>query len=200
MTQPLPDGSPPSIGLRSGALEALQCLRVDWNEGTGLAKLKESQLGKHIFSMARTDSVPGIRKAAEHLMEQWSRPVFSINDDYRTLQKLQQQQQEEEAKRGAGAAGHASGDQLRVAQLAKARQEEIDALVKAARLKPNTRARLWGGDMQMRVPEGALKRPEPKKDRRGTNDSDAHHKAQAVMASMHYEDATLKNVGAAKRK
>ncbi len=70
--------------------------------GTALGLLKKSDLGKLVMHLARNDdgalcavgccrrdraAVPSIRKAADYLVEMWSRAAFTINDDWRTCRR-----------------------------------------------------------------------------------------------------------------
>ncbi len=112
-------------------------MTVDWAEGSALNALKKSGLGRHVMQMLRSERLPELTSAAEKLVELWSRPVFAINDDYRTLAAV-----DERRASGSGTAGTAGPTGAPKSQLAAQRQLEIQQRVEASRKRPNTRAQL----------------------------------------------------------
>jgi transcription factor SPN1 len=79
---PNPDGTPPSLAVRRGLLEACQ-------EFPALPEhLKRSGLGRVVMKIARDKTeTPANRRLAKALVEAWSRPVVGKSLDYKQLQE-----------------------------------------------------------------------------------------------------------------
>ena len=79
---PNPDGTPPSLAVRRGLLEACQ-------EMPALPEhLKRSGLGRVVMKLARDKTeTPANRRLAKSLVEAWSRPVVGKSLDYKRLQE-----------------------------------------------------------------------------------------------------------------
>lgn len=191
---PLPDGSAPSITLRTGVLEVLRTLQVDWSEGTALGQLKSSQLGKAIMHMSRTDDVPATRKLASDMVEIWSRPIFTINDDWRQLAR-------EEEKRGVSSPMARTSGTSKLTDLDTAYQREIQKRVDERRKKPNTRASLYTGIGVVATAgeSGLLRRPPRQKTLPEGGDQAKFvmrvaEAASQVMAGIHHQDEVMRTV------
>lgn len=138
--KPLPSGAAAPISLRQSLLRCILALPLDWSDGSLLTHLKRSQLGKasslfasssssHSFvqvvmHLYRTESIGAIKQTAEKLIEIWSRPVFAINDDWRTLAQ-------EEARKQV--ASPLARPQSRLARQAEDAQQEIQRKARSPR-------------------------------------------------------------------
>ena len=182
--KPLPqDGAPPPASVKRTTLAGLLSLTVDWGEGGALNALKKSGLGRHVMQMLRTERLPELTASAEKLVELWSRPVFQINDDYRTLAAV-----DERRAAPSGASGSATQKSLLAAQ----RQQEIQQRVEDSRKRPNTRAQLpyAGAELGQAVRRPGRKQPAVE----GQRVSDTAH---ALLAGIQLHDDVAREVAKA---
>ncbi|KAG8998186.1 Transcription factor iws1 [Tulasnella sp. JGI-2019a] len=76
--EPLPDKSLPALNIQNAFFEALPKLDIDTNT------LKDSGLGKIVLFYTRCKRVtPPIKRAAENLIDVWSRPIIKRSSSYR---------------------------------------------------------------------------------------------------------------------
>ncbi|KAG8857613.1 Transcription factor iws1 [Tulasnella sp. 330] len=76
--EPLPDKSLPALNIQNAFFEALPKLDIDTNT------LKDSGLGKIVLFYTRCKRVtPPIKRAAENLIDVWSRPIIKRSASYR---------------------------------------------------------------------------------------------------------------------
>ena len=81
--RPGSDGSLPNLRLRSSLLSLCSRLPVDTQQQDGREQLKRSGLGKVIMFYKLHDEVAANRNIAAHLVETWSRPIFSLSAVYK---------------------------------------------------------------------------------------------------------------------
>jgi hypothetical protein len=187
--KPLPnDGAPPSASVKRTTLAGLLSLTVDWGEGSALNALKKSGLGRHVMQMLKNERLPELTAAAEKLVELWSRPVFAINDDYRTLTAVDERRA---AIAGLVSASGPSGASKSL--LAAKRQQEIQERVEASRKKPNTRAQLpyAGAELGQAVRRPGRKGAAPEGQQR------ASETAQQLLAGIQLHEEVAREVSKA---
>lgn len=119
--EPLPDGSLPSLDVRTVILRALTRMPIDSELDEIRMQLKQSGLGKIVLFLYKSEEeIPSNRKLAQSLVERWMRPIFRLSNQYQDLQRVQAQdadrRRDEERrarqKRAKVAAVHATGDDL----------------------------------------------------------------------------------------
>jgi len=75
---PLPDKSLPALNIQKDLFEVLSKMYIDTNS------LKESGLGRVVLFYTRCKRVtPAIKRAADNLIEVWSRPIIKRSASYR---------------------------------------------------------------------------------------------------------------------
>ena len=84
--RPGSDGSLPNMRLRSALLQLCARLPVDTQEQDGREQLKRSGLGKVIMFYKLHDEVAANRATAAHMVDVWSRPIFSKSAVYKDLE------------------------------------------------------------------------------------------------------------------
>ncbi len=185
--RPLPtDGAQPPASVKKVTLAGLLSLGVDWAEGSALNALKKSGLGKFVMQLYKTEKLPEVTRAAEKLIELWSRPVFSINDDYKTLSAV-----DERRLSGPGATGQ--GGSAR-SQLAAARQVEIQQRVEASRKRPNTRAQLPYAGAELGQ---AVRRPARKHAAADGSSARVTENAHQLLAGLQLQEEVAREVARA---
>jgi len=76
--EPLPDKSLPALNIQNAFFELLPKMDIDTNT------LKESGLGRIVLFYTRCKRVtPPIKRAAEHLVDVWSRPIIKRSASYK---------------------------------------------------------------------------------------------------------------------
>ena len=122
---------------------------------------------------------------AERLVELWSRPIFTLNDDYKTLAQVDAHR----VDRGQAAPSAAAAARQ---ALAAERAREVQERVDAARLHPNTRAQLpYAGEAEL---GRLMQRPAAKRKEEGETRRRVAENAHAVLASHHMVDEVARYV------
>jgi hypothetical protein len=85
--RPGEDGSLPNLRLRTALLTLCSRLPVDTQEQDGREQLKRSGLGKVIMFYKLHDEVAANRGVAAHMVDVWSRPIFSLSAVYKDLDR-----------------------------------------------------------------------------------------------------------------
>lgn len=76
--EPLPDGSPPNVNIRSALLKLLTDLPIDLEVWERREQLMESGLGTVVMALSRlAEETPANRTLARDLVDKWSRSIFS---------------------------------------------------------------------------------------------------------------------------
>ena len=81
--RPGSDGSLPNLRLRSSLLSLCSRLPIDTQQEDVKDQLKRSGLGKVVMFYKLHDEVAANRTMAAHLVETWSRPIFSLSAVYK---------------------------------------------------------------------------------------------------------------------
>eukprot|EP01090_Pellita_catalonica_P018783 TRINITY_DN6175_c0_g1_i4.p1 TRINITY_DN6175_c0_g1~~TRINITY_DN6175_c0_g1_i4.p1 ORF type:complete len:575 (-),score=188.96 TRINITY_DN6175_c0_g1_i4:87-1811(-) len=86
--EPLPDGSFPTLNIRSTLLSLLDNFKVGTNQ------LRDSGIGKVVMFLWKSkQETQRNKKIAESLIHKWSRPIFAISDNYAQLRLLEQEEE-----------------------------------------------------------------------------------------------------------
>eukprot|EP01116_Phalansterium_solitarium_P019071 TRINITY_DN522_c2_g1_i1.p2 TRINITY_DN522_c2_g1~~TRINITY_DN522_c2_g1_i1.p2 ORF type:complete len:565 (-),score=266.89 TRINITY_DN522_c2_g1_i1:2099-3793(-) len=100
--EPLPDGSLPNLNVRQAVLQLLD----GWSAPLELEELRDSQLGKAVMRLYRHPAeTPGNKRLAHGLIDRWSRPIFGIQMNYKSIDPehvVQVMPDDSSGRRGAG--------------------------------------------------------------------------------------------------
>jgi hypothetical protein len=190
--RPLPrDGAPPPQGVKKAVFVGLLRMHVDWADPASLNALKRSNLGRLVLAASKDREAPAeVSRAAEKLVELWSRPVFNISDDLKMMPEI-------DMKRGHQISAAPSAKSLLAAQ----QQAEIQQRIQQSRKKPNTRAQLpYAVSDEL---GGAVVRPKPKPQQHDRDEAGhlrrVSENAAALMAGIQMFDEVAREISKTKK-
>ncbi|XP_074589674.1 protein IWS1 homolog 1-like [Curcuma longa] len=87
--EPLPDGSLPTMNIRSAILKLLSDFPIDLEQFDRREQLKKSGLGKVIMFLSKSDEeTTANRKLAKELVDKWSRPIFNKSTRFEDMRRF----------------------------------------------------------------------------------------------------------------